>query len=159
MSYEFSVLFWILMNFRYTFHVDLFVRFLFCSFLAKKNSSCGNFFHKSTSHNSKMTLPAFALQKKMSTTTTSLLFYSWLVAGNFQIKPKWQMADQLPVFSTQKYEIPSPRRNATALTFLVGKNSAFGIPMPCLQNCFFKVVKLLKIVKKNVVLKYRRLSI
>ena len=64
------------------------------------------------------------------------------------------MADQLPVFSTQKYEIPSQ-----ALTFLVGKNSAFGIPMPCLQNCFFKVVKLLKIVKKNVVLKYRRLPI
>ena len=25
--------------------------------------------------------------------------------------------------------------SATALTFLVGKNSAFGIPMPCLQNC------------------------
>ena len=135
MSYEFSVLFWILMNFRYTFNVDLFVRFLFCSFLAKKNSSCGNFFHKSTSHNSKMTLPAFALQKKMSTTTTSLLFYSWLVAGNFQIKPKWQMADQLPVFSTQKYEIPSQ-----ALTFLVGKNSAFGIPMPCLQNCYFRLL-------------------
>ena len=89
-----------------------FCKILILFFFGEKNSSCGNFFHKSTSHNSKMTLPAFALQKKCRQQQL-LFFYSWLVAGNFQIKPKWQMADQLPVFSTQKYEIPSPRRNST----------------------------------------------
>ena len=63
------------------------------------------------------------------------------------------MADQLPVFSTQKYEIPADSHN-----FLVpSENSAFGIPVPCLQfKIAFKKIPTLRILKTTPICRKKK---
>ena len=65
------------------------------------------------------------------------------------------MADQLPVFSTQKYEIPADSHN-----FLVpSENSAFGIPVPCLQfKIAFKKIPTLCILKTTPICRKKRIK-
>ena len=130
--------------------------FLFSSFLAKKKIAAAAI----SSINPQVIILRWHYSLLYSTKNVDNnnygLLSSFYLACCRQFSNKTEMTNGRPaacLFHTKIWNSTS----ATALTFLVGKNSAFGIPMPCLQNCF-KVV-FLKTAPKNVVWKYRRLPI